>query len=1478
MSFRKFGGLKYSAKHNSVSSYYNTSNNLQATTIGQPNTYINVESELIGNFTTNTAPSNAWIQEAIQSAVQEAVPPAVQAAVQVAVQVAVQAAVQAALKIWNPNSTFTLVGGATGVIDIKGMLSQDLYSNIQPLNNIVSISLGTDVTGISYAAFQNLTSLESITLPKFVTSVGDYMFLNVPKLTSITVDSDNINYSSDSNGILFNKSKTLLIAYPAGRIEGSYTIPNTVRTIGSGAFNAATYLKSLTIPISVISLGQCIVTNAAIQTIIFTPGSQLTSIRDSAFLGASGLISITIPSSVQSIGAYSFLSTISLLSITIPSSVTSIGASAFQNATSLKSITIPALVTSIGLNAFANTTSLTAITVDLNNSSYFSDISGILFNKNKNTLIQYPAGNTQTSYTILESVTRIGANAFQNATYLTSIIFATSSLLASIEANAFQDTTRLTSIEIPTSVTSIGSDAFLDSGLKTVVFKSSINLASLGFTTGSNKTFFGATGVTISLATIFTLVDQTTKSIDIQGALTVPSGIAVNNIKLVSIGTSITSIDANVFQGASSLASITVDPNNNYLSDISGILFNKDKTTLIQYPSGKTTISFTIPASVTSIGASAFQNAINLTSIIFATGSQLISIGSNAFNATSITSINIPNTVTSIGAGAFSRAINLASIIIPSSVINIGLNAFNIGTDILSSLTSINVDAGNINYSSDGGVLFNKDKTTLIQYPNGNYNTSYTVPNTVKSIGENAFQGANKLLSVTMPASVNSINITAFSSSGLTTVIFNIINNLTSLGLSVGSNKTFFGATGVTISVYTEPILYPPSGIYPMNLDMTTPEQLTTFTLVGGTTQTRDIVGDISDSSYSGIPKNDIVSVSVGTHVTSIGLLGFGGAFQNALGLKTVTFKPGSKVTSIGVNAFFSATSLESISLPNTVTSIGENAFGFTTSLQSITVDPNNAYSSDSYGALFNNTKTILIKYPVGNTRTSYTVPNTVISIGASAFNTANKLTSVSFAAGSQLTSIGVSAFQTATSLLSITLPNTVTNIGESAFQSTTNLQSINVPASVESIGDYALYGATKLISVTFAANSKLTSIGHSVFNTATSLQSIEVPASVTSIGESAFLNSDNLETVTFATGSKLTSIGVSAFSFVSKLKTIEIPSTVTTIGASAFQNTTKLLSINVPTLVTSIGDYAFSASGITNVIFQSSSNLATLGATIGSGKIFFRSGPVTISSLDYVAKTPVTNYYYPGVNSSPISLDTTGYTRCDVLIVGHGGNAGTVTYSNYGSGAEVPIFDLGGAGGGGGSASFTNITCNPLGGNIQFAITPSGSSWVLNNWVKDGTPLGCQLTAGNGGNGVSPLSVIGVTMPVTGGTGGISSGSSTGLPSGVVLTTNTGALGSTGIYGWSPPTPSSYPPLPANYPYPLENYNLGLPTGGNTGTILTTRFTPPLSQNNNNMGHGSGYQQISSAFNVTIFGPSYPFTIFAQNSGAAYIQVNRYN
>jgi hypothetical protein len=520
---------------------------------------------------------------------------------------------------------------------------------------------------------------------------------------------------------------------------------------------------------------------------------------------------------------------------------------------------------------------------------------------------------------------------------------------------------------------------------------------------------------------------------------------------------------------------------------------------------------------------------------------------------------------------------------------------------------------------------------------------------------------------------------------------------------------------------------------------------------------------------------------------------------------------------------------------------------------------------------------------------TSITIPNTVISIGAYAFQGLNNLTTVKFAADSKLTSIGDSAFKDATNLTSIEIPNTVTSIGNNAFNQ-----------------------ASGLTTVTFAQGSQLTSIGNSAFSGPNMLTSIEIPNAVIAIGDLAFNNADKLTEINVP--ASVITIGTGAFSYAASLtlitvdsnnknyssdgygvlfdkeKTIliqypignaqtsySIPNSVKTITEGAFEYTTNLTNINVPPLVTSIDSSAFQNSKVKTVVFDSITNLTTMGFTIGSGQTFYGAQDVTISVRDYSPNTNFTKYYYPGSTSSPILLDTKGYTRCDILIVGSGGNAGAANLHN--SSSQVPVFDLGGAGGGGASASFTNIICNPISGQIQFTITQSGSSCVLNNWVKDGTALtSCLLTAGNGGNGANPFGSQPFTLPVTGGAGGIASGLSTGLPSGTVLTTHNGAPGSTGIYNWSPPTPSSYPPLPTNYPYPLENYNLNLPVGGAAGAIATN-FTHPPSQNNNSMGHGSGYQQISGAFNITtFFGPSYPFTILKQNPGQPYIQVNLYN
>ena len=134
----------------------------------------------------------------------------------------------------------------------------------------------------------------------------------------------------------------------------------------------------------------------------------------------SSIKTLTIESGVASIGEYAFSHCASLTSIDISDSVTSIGDYAFRECTSLTSVEIPDSVTSIGVNAFCWCTSLTSINVDDDNANY-SDLDGVLFNKDKTEIICYPTGKTATSYVLPEKVTKIGDFAFRHCTSLTSI-------------------------------------------------------------------------------------------------------------------------------------------------------------------------------------------------------------------------------------------------------------------------------------------------------------------------------------------------------------------------------------------------------------------------------------------------------------------------------------------------------------------------------------------------------------------------------------------------------------------------------------------------------------------------------------------------------------------------------------------------------------------------------------------------------------------------------------------------------------------------------------------------------------------------------------------------------------------------------------------------------------------------------------------------------------------------------------------------
>ena len=329
------------------------------------------------------------------------------------------------------NLTWTLDDKGTLTISGNGAMTNDSYMCApwySKSDEIMMVTINKGVTSIGDYAFSNCSSLKSINIPDSVTSIGNNAFLFCSSLNNIT-------------------------------------IPNSVTSIGNCAFDYCTSLTSISIPENVTSIGDYAFAYCTSLTSISMP-ENITSISDWMFLSCSSLRSITIPDSVTSIGNSVFSSCTSLESISISNSVTSIGNSAFDLCTSLTSISISENITSIGKNAFFSCRSLTSIGVDINNKNY-SSANGVLFDKSKSEIICCPAGITDTSYSIPNSVTSICDYAFAGCRLLTSINMSDS--VISIGYGAFSWCTSLISISIPDSTISIGGEAFWRCGSLTSI-------------------------------------------------------------------------------------------------------------------------------------------------------------------------------------------------------------------------------------------------------------------------------------------------------------------------------------------------------------------------------------------------------------------------------------------------------------------------------------------------------------------------------------------------------------------------------------------------------------------------------------------------------------------------------------------------------------------------------------------------------------------------------------------------------------------------------------------------------------------------------------------------------------------------------------------------------------------------------------------------------------------------------------------------
>jgi hypothetical protein len=900
---------------------------------------------------------------------------------------------------------------------------------------------------------------------------------------------------------------------------GEVSIPASINGlpvtgIGAYALDNNTNITSLVIPNTVTAIGDWSFNNCINLTNAVIPYGVL-NIGDFAFQ-QSGLTSIVIPDSVTNVGYSAFFWCFSVSNVSIGTNVLNIGANEFFGCTNLTTMNIPNSVRTLGSDAFDDCVRLTNVVLG-NSVATISE--GAFINCTSLPRIAIPSGVTiipdslfygclsLTNVIIGDDATTIGGEVFQNCG-LTSITIPNS--VTSIGEGAFSGCNGLTNVILPYGLTSIADDTFEYTGLKSITIPG--NIASIG------EYAFAYTPLT--------------------------------SVTVLSYG-NLASIGEYAFSDCPQLA-------NFYFM---GAAPSADNTTF----SGSPTTVYYVPG-YPGWGPT-FGNVLAVAwnqPYFYLTNNGAITItgytGTGGVVSIPVTISNVP--VTGIGPYALDSLSTPTSIVISTNITNIAYAAF----DNCPSLTAINVSPGNPNFSSVGGVLFNENQTTLIQYPAGNTSASYLIPNGVTDIGDNAFDSCVYLNGVTIPGSVTNIGDYAFLYDELysATIGNSVINigagafeftylasvtipdSVTSIGsdaffdcfnlanVSISDNVSGIGPGAfefTELSSVTFPISLATIGDYAFancgdlgtiifdgnapNVDLTdfTNSPAEAFYLPWTTGWSATFAGLLTEPLYSYTTNSGVIT-----------LTGYNAPIEGYLtGLAIPEAFDGLPVTGVAAYAFDSDDSLTNVTIPGSITNIGDRAFAECTNISAFEVAPDNPVYSSTGGVLFNENQTALIQYPDGNSSASYTIPGGVASIGDYAFADSHLKT---VTIPGSVTSIGQFAFSDDVALTGITLPDGVTNIGSDAFDTCEGLASVTLP-------------------------NRLSVIGNSVFDDCSSLTNITIPNSVTGIG-------------------------MDAFEACSRLTQITIPDSVTNIASDAFQQCTRLQNVTVGADVTSIGDFAF--------------------------------------------------------------------------------------------------------------------------------------------------------------------------------------------------------------------------------------------------------------------------------------------------------------
>ena len=638
----------------------------------------------------------------------------------------------------------------------------------------------------------------------------------------------------------------------------------------------------------------------------------------------------------------------------------------------------------------------------------------------------------------------------------------------------------------------------------------------------------------------------------------------------------------------------------------------------------------TFDREITSIGDYAFKDCSSLTSVTFP--SSVTSIGKFAFNnCSTLTSITIPDSVTSIGEQAFLSCSSLTSVTIPNSITSIGIYTFKYCSSLTSvtipdSITSIDDYAFACCSSLKAfyGKFASADNRCLII--DGVLNsfapaglTEYVIPDSVTSIGGQAFLECSNLKSVTIPNSVTSIREYAFRNcSSLTSVT--IPDSVTSIG------RAAFDVCSSLTSVYCKPTTPPAGGIYMFDQSASGRKIYVPYNSVDKYKQAEywsryasDIVGyDFEIGEVVEIkPNNEIwytstdgnivtpyaadvfgANIVSNTYENGQGIIKFDApitsigeyAFNKRNRLSSVTIPYG--VTWIGANAFRSCSNLTSVTIPNSVTWIGEEAFYGCSSLKGVYISDITAWcyiyfqrynSNPLYYAhnLYLNNKLV----------TDLIIPDSATAISQYAFINCRNLTSITIGKG--VGSIEKAAFDGCTGKLIINSRKVVEGgylsygypSSEDGWLSGAKFTSVTIGNGIKEIGQYVFYNCSSLTSVTIPDS--ITSIGYYAFRNCSSLTGVYISdiaawcnISINTYGDplyyarKLYLNNELVTNLTIP--DSVTIIGRNAFAYCSSLEAITIPSSVTVIGAAAFEYCNNLKSVTISDGVNTIGDGAF--------------------------------------------------------------------------------------------------------------------------------------------------------------------------------------------------------------------------------------------------------------------------------------------------------------